>query len=97
MEDITIYNDKTRTETTILFNKHDDVIGLTVYFESPKQLSDFWNVGTDFQKQPHPSIRRSIPKGPSIPVDAGILSNVDRHRRFSAPKPCGGSGQRPCK
>ena len=105
MKDITFYNDKSRTETTILFNKHDDVIGLTVYFESPKQLSDFWNVNTNFQKQSHPSIKQPISRGPSIPINAQMFTNRSPdmgpqvRTSISKPKsrPCGGPNQRPCR
>jgi len=106
MEDITIFDDKTKTETTIMLNNQDDVIGLTTYFESPRPLSDFWNVKLTFanSRKPLPPIRNSRgpidarmnnnvgPNNSSIDANSRMRTTISNQRR-----PCGGSNQAPCK
>ena len=112
MSDITIFDDNSQTETTLILNNNKDVIGVETYFVVPRQISAFFNKNETFKVQ-HKKVtgfptRTSLSQNANRPlaVDNGLISSdpgeysqSNSNVRFEVTKatPCGGPRQRPCK
>ncbi len=107
MEDITIIDDVAQTETTLILNKDDDVIGVETYFLHPRRVSSFFNRNVVNQRPPvsqpkklATQIERSVlPEFNDFGGSPELLNSSDGYKpnvRFEV-QPCGGPRQRPCK
>lgn len=109
MENIVFFDDRSQTETTLILNKNEEVIGVETYFVTPRELSSFFNKNEIFRQQPIPRINKSNSHVQNRRVDSPLQFNtLDPNLQFapnhpnvqfeiSKNTPCGGPRQRPCK
>ena len=51
MDNIIVFDDKSQTETTLILNDNDEVIGVETYFATPRQVSAFFNKNETYSRQ----------------------------------------------
>ena len=83
MDNITIFDDNSQTETTLILNKDRNVIGVETYFATPRQVSAFFNKNEAFRAQPKlrknaTPIKTSIDHH-EMEMDMHSLNSLDPH------------------